>query len=257
MNTRLLCALALTPLTLIACSDSSDRPATPPAVACSGSAITPERLFLQQVGSDRAIVKWRGNTDGGAEAEALCFGTDMDFLNEDSLTAAAVTATGHSEVLLQGLTPDTTYYYSVGGAGSAQPGHSFRTAPEAGQLPADGNIRLWIVGDSGVNSQENEYQGGADLVRDGYLKWTDDNGGEPADLFLMLGDNAYPEGTDAQHQVAVFDTYPDILASTALWPTIGNHEMGFFGASMSPDPKTYSLHRRANLTPRQTAQCPI
>ncbi|WP_165787019.1 purple acid phosphatase family protein [Pseudohalioglobus lutimaris] len=256
MNTRLLCAMTLAPLTLIACSDSSDRPSTPPAVACSGTAVTPERLFLQQVGSDRAIIKWRGNTDGGAEADAVCFGTEMDFLDEDSLTAAEVTATGHSEALLQGLTPDTTYYYSVGGAGSAQAQHSFRTAPEAGQLPADGNIRLWIVGDSGVNSQENEYQGGADLVRDGYLAWVNENGGEPADLFLMLGDNAYPEGTDVQHQIAVFDTYPDILSSTGLWPTIGNHEMGFFGASTSSDPDSFSAPQGGEPDPAPDSPMP-
>ena len=28
------------------------------------------------------------------------------------------------------------------------------------------------------------------------------------DLWLMLGDNAYPSGTDAQYQAAVFDFYP-------------------------------------------------
>ena len=42
------------------------------------------------------------------------------------------------------------------------------------------------------------------------------SGGKPADVWLMLGDNAYNTGTDAEHQSAVFDMYPDTLRNTAL-----------------------------------------
>ena len=37
----------------------------------------------------------------------------------------------------------------------------------------------------------------------------------------MLGDNAYDDGTDAEYQAAVFETYPQVLARTVLWPTLG------------------------------------
>jgi hypothetical protein len=40
----------------------------------------------------------------------------------------------------------------------------------------------------------------------------------------MLGDNAYPRGTDSEYQAAVFDMYPTVLAQTAVWPTLGNHD---------------------------------
>ena len=40
----------------------------------------------------------------------------------------------------------------------------------------------------------------------------------------MLGDNAYTEGTDAQYQTAVFDTYSDMLRKSVLWPAFGNHD---------------------------------
>jgi hypothetical protein len=40
----------------------------------------------------------------------------------------------------------------------------------------------------------------------------------------MLGDNAYPSGTDGQYQAAVFETYPFLLRRTFLWPTFGNHD---------------------------------
>ena len=160
-KTAYISLLATTAL-LLACSDGSDNndngggtptPPEPEPVACAGTEVNPERLFLQQLGSDRVIIKWRGNVDGGEEAGSVCFGEDMNLLLEDSQTAAEVTETGHSEVLLTGLTPETTYYYSIGGAGSALEKRHFRTAPETGQLPEDGNIRLWIIGDSGIGGK--------------------------------------------------------------------------------------------------------
>lgn len=212
---------------------------------CDGEGINPERLFLQQLGSDRVIIKWRGNrAEDGAEATSVCWGTNPQALPASSETAAVVTQTGHSEALITGLQPDTTYYYSVGAAGTTADKYSFRTAPLKGSLPTDGNVRVWIVGDAGTASSplldRGENLGGQAAVRDGFKTWVENNGGEPADLFLMLGDNAYLDGTDEQHQIAVFDMYPDTLASVGLWPTIGNHEMGSFGLSQSPTVSLYS-----------------
>lgn len=243
-------ALTLAALCLLAAchnsdSDSNAAPVSPPpnVALCDGKAVAPDRLFLQQLGSDRVIIKWRGNRNGSQEATGVCFGTSPNALPASSETAAVVTETGHSEALIAGLTPDTTYYYSVGGAGTADPHHHFRTAPVTGALPADGNTRIWIVGDAGTASSpildQGDNAGGQVAVRDGYHRWVRENGGEPADLFLMLGDNAYLDGTDGQHQIAVFDMYTATLASVGLWPTIGNHEMGAFGSSTSDSIDAY------------------
>lgn len=220
---------------------TADVPVTPPDVAlCDGAEINPERLFLQQVGDDRAIIKWRGNRDGGSEAMDICFGTNQNALPQDSLTTATVTETGHREVLLTGLSPDTTYFYSVGAAGSALATRHFRTAPITGELPSDGNVRMWVLGDSGTAGSTIDPEGGdARAVRDGYLNWVENNGGEPTDILLMLGDAAYLDGTDAQFQSAVFDTYPDILSTVGLWNTIGNHEMGSSGLSIARETTFY------------------
>ncbi len=233
-----------TSILLVGCSDNSDNnPSAPPPepepLACAGAEVNPERLFLQQLSSDRVIVKWRGDADGGEGTDQLCFGTDMGFLPEESMTTAAQTETGHREVLLTGLTPETTYYYSVGGAGSALETRHFRTAPEAGQVPADGNTRIWIIGDSG-NGGKNKPET-VEPVQDGFKAFVENSGGEPADLFLMLGDNAYNQGTDLEHQRAIFDIFPEILSNTPLWPTIGNHEMGSFGTSTSSDPDSFVI----------------
>jgi hypothetical protein len=157
-----------------------------------------------------------------------------------SQKSATVTATNHREVLLTGLTPDTVYYYSVGGAGSALETRAFRTAPLPGSLPQDGNVRMWIIGDSGTAGSSLDASGAnAKSVRDGYTTWANRNGNEAIDLLLMLGDSAYLDGTDAQFQSAVFDTYPDILSRTGLWPTIGNHEMGSSGVSTTTSTALY------------------
>ena len=114
----------------------------------------------------------------------------------------------------------------------------------------DDNVHMWIVGDSGTAS-DGEHPGEAAGVRDGFYAYNAAHGGERLDLFLMLGDNAYTKGTDHEFQAAVFDLYRDILKQTAVWSTIGNHEMGVGslpafgvfdagGLSVSSDPGSYS-----------------
>ena len=61
----------------------------------------------------------------------------------------------------------------------------------------------------------------------GFLEYNKSQAGnEPLDMLLLLGDNAYLEGTDEQWQGAFFDIYTEIIKGVATWPTIGNHEMG-------------------------------
>ncbi len=240
MNKKLV-ALLVAGSTITACSDNTSGPSAPPeplVVLCEGSEANPSRLFLQQLGTDQVIIKWRGNADGGDDPDRVCFGRDMSALEASSETVVSVTATGHSEALLTGLEADTTYYYSVGGAGTANSARSFHTAPADNATPSDGNTRIWIVGDSGVGGEDKTE---SIDVRDGFLSYIDASGGEKPDLFLMLGDNAYNEGTDLQHQKAIFDIYPGVLSNTPVWPTIGNHEMGTLGISRESDPDTYTV----------------
>jgi hypothetical protein len=220
MKYSLATALSLAAAALLAgCSDNNDdfREVVSP---CTGIETGTSRLFLQQVSSSSAIIKWRG------EATQACIGTDPAAL--DTLLVAAETEADHKEALASGLAADTTYYYSIGGALAAPAGQSFRTAPETGNTPSDGNTRIWLVGDSGTggDDEREEHEGEAAEVRDGMLQFVANTGGEPIDMFVMLGDNAYEVGSDFNYQQAVFETYPEQLRSTPLVPTIGNHEMG-------------------------------
>ena len=227
---------------------AKEQPAYNPSAPCQGSERYPERLFLQQVGSDRAIIKWRDSGDSLLGGYAICYGTEQALLPRSSRTYSYVTALGHQEVVLSDLTPDTLYYYSIGGAGHAQETRAFQTAPEPGALPSDGNIRVWLVGDSGVGGYDPSWSE-SEEVRDGLYSWIASGDQEPVDLFLMLGDNAYNNGTDVEHQGAIFDVYPELLEGVALWPAVGNHEMGSGGGSQSSDPSSYSSYTETGRMP--------
>src|SRR4030095_5432286 len=111
---------------------------------------------------------------------------------------------------------DTRYYYAVAigtnfiaGPG---PGYYFKTLP-ASPKPT----RVWILGDSGTGA----FSTAPFQVRDAYTQFS---GTRETDVWLMLGDNAYGAGTDAEYQDAVFDVFTDFLRRNVLWSTLGNHE---------------------------------
>jgi hypothetical protein len=120
------------------------------------------------------------------------------------------------EVTLSGLSPDTTYYYSVGTLTTVLAGddedHSFATPPTPGTRKP---IRVWVLGDSGTGNAS------AAAVRAAYDTFSVDR---RTDLWLMLGDNAHPAGTDVDHQAALFDAYPQMLRSAVLWTTLGDRD---------------------------------
>lgn len=179
---------------------------------------------MQQISSSSAIIKWRGDAQRACITKAL-----PKTETPDSCLDASVTDGNHKEAHFSNLSPDTEYTYSLDGFSDKD--MRFRTAPPAGQVPADGNTHIWIIGDSGTESLEypaGEFPllGKARSVMEGFLSYNASANNEPLDLFLMLGDNAYLDGTDEQWQKAAFEVYPALLSQVALWPTIGNHEMG-------------------------------
>ncbi|MDD2545593.1 MAG: metallophosphoesterase [Burkholderiaceae bacterium] len=216
---------------------------------CTGTEQAPKRLFLQQLTENSVIIKWRG------DATIACIGTDISKLG---IRVEAVATEGdHKEAKFTGLKPDTAYYYSLGGALTAPTSQFFKTAPASAYPVDDGNVRIWVLGDSGTagyienTSDKTKYSGIAEAVRQGMQNFTNADK-QKIDLLLMLGDNAYNNGSDINYQAGLFDIYKSELKNVALWPTIGNHEMGLGsfatsattviqtgGVSTSPDPKTY------------------
>lgn len=102
--------------------------------------------------SNSVAVLWR--TDADTRASVVQIGTSMNALDR---TAVGHVSTGGSgpnaapihEVHLCGLTPDTTYYYRVGGEGHWSAVQTFKTAPAPGR--ADYDVNFAVTGDSRDN----------------------------------------------------------------------------------------------------------
>ena len=179
---------------------------------CSGTPSTSlitRGPYLQMQTDDSITVHWR--TDVATDS-VVRFGASAG--NLINTVTDAGSRTDHS-VVLNNLGADQHYWYSVGdsiGTIAGDSSYHFFTAPIQGD-PADS--RIWVLGDSGTANSN------ARAVRDAYKSWSASN---PANIVLMLGDNAYNDGTDAQYQAAVFDTYPEILRQLPLWSALGNHD---------------------------------
>ncbi len=166
--------------------------------------------YLQTGTPTSVVVRWR--TDVAANSR-VSYGSAPG-----SLTSAVDDPTPKTEheVTLSGLTADTKYFYAVGTTTGILAGndasHFVLTTPTPGTPKP---TRVWVLGDSGTANAS------AAAVRDAYFNFT---GTRHTDLWLMLGDNAYNSGTDAEYQAAVFNMYPTMLRKSVLWPTLGNHD---------------------------------
>ncbi len=119
---------------------------------------------------------------------------------------------------LTGLLPDTKYYYNIGTSNISLQGDTdnyFRTLPLT-SATYDKAIRILAVGDVAKATIYEEQ------MRDAFLHYIDTN---YVDGYLMLGDNAYPNGQDSDFQQGFFNYFEQsITKHTVLWPALGNHE---------------------------------
>lgn len=171
--------------------------------------------YLQQATPTSMVVRWRTDT---TEASVVRYGLSAE--NLAFIATAQGVGTEHI-VHLPDLKPGTRYTYSVGAGEknakgeylpSRAPLGQFTTPPTAGTARP---TRVWVLGDPGTKGAVQA------AVRDAYHAFT---GTRETDLWLMLGDNAYPDGTDADFQKAVFEMYPETLRTSPLWPALGNHD---------------------------------
>lgn len=199
--------------------DASLRVVTNPPLALARSP------YLQSVTPTSAVVRWRTTT---ASTSRVRWGLAPDALVQ---TVDVPGYRTEHEVTLTGLLSETRIFYSVGSTSQTLAGgdtnHAFGTPPLAG---ARRPIRIWVIGDSGVCAVSSQGCTDAAAVRNGYATFA---GGDPADLWLLLGDNVYNSGTDAEFTAGFFNVYPTVMRSTPMWAVPGNHEFGT-GGSDSP-----------------------
>ncbi len=176
--------------------------------------------YLQMVTPTSLLVRWRTDL---ASNSRVRYGLNATNLNQSAANATSLT---EHQITLTGLTPNTRYYYAVGTSTADLAGGSdyfFYTAPAPGPSQP---MRFWVLGDAGTGTAAQQN------VRNAYYNFT---GTRYTDLLLMLGDNVYNSGTDAEFQTKMFDIYPTLLRKTAVLPTIGNHDTA---GSSDPDINT-------------------
>ena len=163
--------------------------------------------YLQNGSSSAVTIRWRTST---ANNSVVRYGT-----TSGSLTSAVTNTTSTTEhsIRISGLAADTKYFYSVGSTtATLASGTTYFvvTAPTTAKP-----TRVWVLGDPGTGTASQT------AVRDAYYSFT---GTRHTDLWLMLGDNAYVDGTDAQYTSELFGVYGAMLRKSVLWPTLGNHD---------------------------------
>ena len=184
--------------------------------------------YIQMLTQDSVIIRWMTEDN---QLGIVRFGEDHEYMPNIEIEPSP--AKNHS-VKLSNLRPATRYYYQTGMISGFHEDKTekqwFYTHPEE-VLPA----RVWVIGDSGKAGET------LNQVRDSALSWMQQN---PLNLnqqtpgtadgklitapliniWIALGDIAYRSGSNDQFQSALFDTFGDLLANTALWPIYGNHD---------------------------------
>lgn len=181
--------------------------------------------YVQKSTPDAVTIKWKTDVPTTSRVRfGTAVGSQTNTVDSSGLTV-------NHEVTLSGLSPDTRYYYTVGNAATDFAGgtadYFAQTNPPVG---ASRPTRIWVTGDAGTGKS------GQLDVRDSYLNYIGANG--KADLWLMMGDNAYEHGRQADYHMGLFNVYPTILRNTVSFPTSGNHD--FYGeASPISETGTY------------------
>ena len=183
--------------------------------------------YLQCATPTGMLLRWRTNASCRSRVR---FGTVNGVLTGMADDSALVT---EHKILLSGLTPYTRYYYSVGDLLDTLhtgPDNYFYTLPTA---HSTGVYRVGIFGDCGNNSINQR------SVRDQFIQYLDSN---YLNAWILLGDNSYSDGTDAEFQSNFFNIYKDnLLKKYPLFPAPGNHDYHDIEFSAAVAQKTHSV----------------
>ncbi|MFN8417137.1 MAG: metallophosphoesterase [Cytophagaceae bacterium] len=179
--------------------------------------------YLQSATTTSMIVRWRTLQ---ATTSRVKYGNISGSLTSQ---VDSTTLTREHEVKITGLTANSTYYYQIenttGDVLKAEdPKLYFQTLTTDVEQP----LQIWVTGDAG---RITEYQRN---MRDAYYQYTGTN---HTDAWLLLGDNAYNDGTDEEYQYSMFENmFEEIMTHTVIWPAPGNHDLDKYDPAMKDAP---------------------
>jgi acid phosphatase type 7 len=164
-------------------------------------------------------------------------------------------------LLVDGLAPATSYSYALETEdGAPLGGGAFHTAP----TPDTTRATFLVFGDSGGTDESHgeEIDAADEVLEEAQGVAGDENQqgrvaaamlGHPADLALHLGDVVYPDGARDQYPRGFFQPFAALIASTPVYPTLGNHDTKTDGGApyletfflpengAAPDSRSYSF----------------
>ncbi len=186
--------------------------------------------YLQFPTSSSIKVMWR--TDS-ATPSRVYYGNSLATVMDNQVDLA--TAVTDHTVEITGLQPYAEYFYAVGDGSTVLAGgdddHKFRTSPTIGTVQP---MNIWAIGDFGKGNSKQV------AVKEAYLNHVGD---DLPDMWLWLGDNAYPDGTDQDYTETVFESqygYPEMLTRIPFMATPGNHDyLSVYNLITGADPETH------------------
>lgn len=170
--------------------------------------------YLQMGNKTGITIRWRTDI---AAASKIELGTVLGLYTKVKLDPSPVT---EHIIRIDTLSPNTKYFYRVGTDTSILEGDSanfFTTAPLD---TTTRKISIAVFGDCGRD--ENSFQ---TKTLSAYRKYLTKRGLAASELLLLLGDNAYNNGTDLEYTTNFFSPYSStILKNHVLFPAPGNHD---------------------------------
>ena len=166
--------------------------------------------YLQMGTSTSMNVRWRTDVPSISRVR---YGTSLGSLI--NMVEDLTPKTEH-ELKVTGLSPNTKYWYSIEGSVGILQGDGenyFQTLPSVGEKQL---YRIGVFGDCGSNNT-NQLN-----VRNSMISYLGTN---YMNAWILLGDNAYPNGSDGQYTTGFFNYYKDkFLKQNPLYPAPGNHD---------------------------------
>lgn len=169
--------------------------------------------YLQSTTDNSCTIHWRTDIETDSK---ISYGLTSMFGN----TILDTTMVKDHAVKIDGLLPNTKYFYRLGSTAFVLEGGTenyFFTAPV---FYSEQSIQIWAIGDFGIGSLEQNQ------VLQSYLNYL---GGRRNDMWIWLGDNAYYNGTDQEYGSFVFDIYKNQFKNWNFYPALGNHDYGQSG----------------------------
>lgn len=179
--------------------------------------------YLQSASTTAVTVRWRTLS---AKSARLKYGTD---LNQLSSQIDSVSLKREHEIRVTALQPNTKYYYQIEDTNgtilkAAASNLYFTTHTTDVNQP----LSVWVTGDAG---RITEYQRS---MRNAFAQY---RGQQTTHAWLLLGDNAYNDGTDDEYQYAMFENmFEEQLANTVVWPSPGNHDLDKYDSTLKNAP---------------------